>query len=495
MSAFNRMMSSMCRATPTRSQALTTGTVALYVIIASSCGKGMPGILAKRPSDLRIISGNGQIGLPGQELPDALVVRVTNSSGAPLAGQIINFKVVTGGGSVFAGVALSDADGQAKERWTLGATTGQQQLEARAVDSQTGLPIVFAIFQATATAGRFAQTGNMVSPRARHTATLLANGKVLVTGGVTGNSGGNSPVKSTELYDPATGTFSAAANMSSFRADHSATLLSDGKVLIIGGTAELSLYGATASAEIYDPASGTFAPTGSLNTARSLHTATRLSGGKVLVAGGYGTGGWLSGPNELYDPLTGLFTVTGSSCDGNGCQVATATLLKSDHVLVTEWWGAAKLYDPASGAFAPTGTLNVYRNQCATATSLENGNVVIAGGTDGNQALATVELFDVGRGTFAVSPNLLAARCYHAAVPIHGGFILVVGGMVPGNPWRMLASTELREPRTGVFVDGPNMSSPRTSHQVTLLQDGSVLLTGGYASPSENLASAEIFYF
>src|SRR5205807_441431 len=99
---------------------------------------------------LQAVSGDNQIGVVGKELPDALIVRVTTDAGQPVSGQLISFVVTSGGGSVFAGTSLADSDGFAQERWALGDTAGQNQLEARAVDSRTGTEIVFARFSATA---------------------------------------------------------------------------------------------------------------------------------------------------------------------------------------------------------------------------------------------------------------------------------------------------------------------------------------------------------
>jgi hypothetical protein len=129
---------------------------AVLAALLVSCGESGSSTPASPVASIQIVSGNAQTGFAGEELPDAVVVRVTDAAGTPVAGQIINFKVTEGGGSVFAGAALSDASGTARERWTLGPVTGlspvPQKLEARAVDTQTGGAIVFATFAATAAA-------------------------------------------------------------------------------------------------------------------------------------------------------------------------------------------------------------------------------------------------------------------------------------------------------------------------------------------------------
>lgn len=166
--------------------------------------------------------------------------------------------------------------------------------------------------------GSFSATGDMVNPRAFHTATLLSNGKVLVTGG---NGGG----VSAELYDPVTGSFAVTGSMSVARSLHTSTLLTSGKVLVVGG----------ATAELYDPPTGLFTTVGPLITARSVHTATLLDDGTVLIAGGAGGAGF--SPDtvtaEIYNPATASFARTGSM--GNGRLWHTATRLQDGNVLVT----------------------------------------------------------------------------------------------------------------------------------------------------------------
>ena len=146
----------------------------------------------------------------------------------------------------------------------------------------------------------------MAGPRGVHTATLLTNGKVLVAGGQTGSTG----LASAELYDPAANTWTAITPMGTDRVQPTATLLTNGQVLVAGG---LAAGGISASAELYDPATGSWTLTGSLATGRYVHTATLLQNGKVLAVGGFGRNGTSStylASAELYDPATGLWTAT-----------------------------------------------------------------------------------------------------------------------------------------------------------------------------------------
>jgi hypothetical protein len=179
----------------------------------------------------------------------------------------------------------------------------------------------------------FVFTGSMTDGRYLHTATLLNNGMVLITGGV--------HLASAELYNPATGTFSITGSMTTARYGHTATLLNNGMVLITGGQ---SSTGYSASAELYNPATGTFTGTaGPMTTGRSFHTATLLNNGMVLITGGYSGSSFLASA-ELYNPATGTFSITGSMTTGRSNH--TATLLNNGMVLITGGFNlaSAQLY-------------------------------------------------------------------------------------------------------------------------------------------------------
>ena len=167
----------------------------------------------------------------------------------------------------------------------------------------------------------------MAQARFFHTATLLPNGKVLVAGGC-GDVFCNSALASTELYDPATGVWTTIAAMATARFNHTATLLPNGKVLVAGGCTDTDCNTALISAELYDPATGTWTPTGSMSAGRFSHTATLLRSGRVLVAGG--TPGGITS-TELYNPHTGTWAPGATMTSPRESQ--TATLLPNGQVL------------------------------------------------------------------------------------------------------------------------------------------------------------------
>jgi hypothetical protein len=266
--------------------------------------------------------------------------------------------------------------------------------------------------------GAFTRSGNMITARSQHIATLLPNGKVLIAGGAQSASlsGGDVILASAELYDPGTGTFRPAGDMTTGRTMHTSTLLADGRVLIAGGYghgAEGPAGGRTAlaSAELYDPSTGTFTATRDMIAARGGHTAILLLNGTVLIVGGYGTGGYPDvAPAELYDPTSGTFTAGGAYVGRGGCDFcAPATLLPNGTVLFPGQY-PAQIYDPISNAFSAGGMM--IRDH-STAALLLNGKVLFAGGEDIGRS-ASAELYDTGTHTFAPRDHGAAARVAYA---------------------------------------------------------------------------------
>jgi len=270
--------------------------------------------------------------------------------------------------------------------------------------------------------GIWTVTGRLHVPRSSHTATLLQNGMVLVASGFPGETYPGHWATA-ELYDPASGTWTFTGKLNRPRFSHTATLLQNGMVLVAGGTT--SNYKLTAKAELYDPASGTWTETDSLNTARSSHTATLLQNGMVLVAGGVSHQG-MAASAQLYDPTRGSWTATGGLSTGRAFH--TATLLQNGMVLVAggKDTPSAELYDPASGTWTATDNLNTAR-YAHTATLLPNGKVLVAGGYHGRY-LASTELYDPASGTWTATGPLNTERSSHTATLLENGVVLVAGG-------------------------------------------------------------------
>jgi hypothetical protein len=288
--------------------------------------------------------------------------------------------------------------------------------------------------------GKFSQTYQMTEIVAAPEATLLADGRVLITGGYDPTVNISTYLRTAELYDPTTNRFTATGLMNAARCGHTATLLKNGRVLIVGGD---QLAGATA--ELYDPSTGKFTPTDSTSSWLQAHTATRLADGRVLIAGGASRTG-RSQQAELYDPGTGKFSATGSMATGRVNH--TATLLSDGRVLIAGGEGdgalsSAEIYNPATGTFTTTGSMHTAR-QLHAAVLLPNGSVLIAGGMAGGPGLASAELYNPGTGKFTAIGNMTKARSFPAAAPLTDGRVLIAGGS--DESYRVLASAELYEP-------------------------------------------------
>ncbi len=325
-------------------------------------------------------------------------------------------------------------------------------------------------------------TTSMVEARHSHTATLLPDGKVLVAGGNAYPRGGGdlADLSSAELYDPSSGTWTATGSMIEARALHTATLLPDGKVLVSGGYRGGPDGHVLSSAELYDPSSGTWSATGDMIEARLRHTATLLPNGKVLVSGGANGDDRASSSAELYDPSSGTWTATGAMVAAR--RLHTATLLPDGKVLVAggddRGSPSAELYDPSSGTWTATRSMVEARVE-HTATLLPDGKVLVAGGeSTGN--LPSAELYDPGSGTWTATRSMVEAHHSHTATLLPDGKVLVAGGSdFRGGDLVYLSSAELYDPRSGTWTATAAMIMARTFTTATLLHDGRVLVVGG----------------
>ncbi len=370
---------------------------------------------------------------------------------------------------------------------------------------------------------RFTPTGSMTQPRGGHSATLLPNGKVLiVNGGQLDIDDLLVPINSAEVFDPSQGTFTTTGAPCRTREFHTATLLANGKVLIAGGTnfnGYPTWLPSTATSELYDPAAGTFTATGNMSVGRTNHTATLLPDGRVLIAGGstsIGSGTstttQILASTEIYNPGTGTFSPGGDMSSPRAGQ--TATMLPSGKVLIVGGQNnqgalaTSELYDPQTNSFVPSGSMSGPRTG-HTSTLLTNGKVlVVGGGSAGNLTpgeiaaaspwLATAELYDPNTNTFAITGSMHDARIAHTASLLSDGTVLVIGGFKDyvGSPtwlgYESLDSAEIYDPATASFSATGPMNTTRFWQTATVLPDGAVLVTGGVGSDLTR-ASTEIF--
>jgi hypothetical protein len=338
----------------------------------------------------------------------------------------------------------------------------------------TGLPVCVPTWTST---------GPLAAARYSHTATLLKDGKVLVSGGQ--NISGNA-LALAEVYDPAAGTWSAISPMVVARTLFTATLLDNGKVLVLGGWRS-STY--LTLAEVYDPASGTWSATAPMAFARRQHTATLLKNGKVLVSGGSDGSSGLAAV-EVYDPASGTWSAAAPMASAR--YQHTATLLKNGKVLVSGGLSAsgshlatAEVYDPASNTWSATAPMTSSRED-HTAALLPDGKVLVTGGFNGSP-LTAAEVYNPASNTWSAAAPLASARYRHTATVLPNGKVLVSGGLNTG----VVALAEVYEPTSGTWSATAPMASARQLHTATPLPNGKVLLSGGITNVP--LAAAELY--
>ncbi len=277
--------------------------------------------------------------------------------------------------------------------------------------------------------GKFQFTGEMNERRVSPIAVLLPSGKVLIAGGWIGHGCTNSA----ELYDPATGHFTTiSAQMNASRGDARATALRNGDVLITGG-ADHDSPGGVASAEIFRAAAMKFESVAPMHFARVAHTATLLQDGRVLIVGGRGEK--VNSSAELYDPKTSRFTETGGLMTAR--YKHTAGLLPDGRVLIAggsderDWNGnldSAEIYDPRTGKFSSASPLNESRFKLPEeAVQLSSGQLLLAGGA------TQAEVFNPETGKFLIAFGEMAdARHFMTETRLRNGDVLLAGGY-PNN--------------------------------------------------------------
>jgi hypothetical protein len=337
-------------------------------------------------------------------------------------------------------------------------------------------------------------SGSLNTSRYRHSATMLNNGQILVVGGVSCPSSSSCTyLNSAELYNPDSSLFANSGTMATARSAPT-VLLNNGKVLVAGGYScdGSGNCSSLSSAEIYDPATGTFGSAGTMTVARSDHTMTVLGDGTVLIASGQNCTSATScsalSSAEIYDPKAGTFTSTSSVMSAPRFG-ASPVLLNSGSVLIaggfdgTNLPAAAEIYSPANGFTGTGASLNVPRFY-SSATLLNSGQVLVAGGLTCNLPGCpsnAAEIYDPVANTFTnVTGGLVVPRFNHTATLLSNGGVLVVGGYSScGSSCSSEASTELFDPVAGKFSSGQSVATARAGHTATRIANGNVFISGG----------------
>jgi hypothetical protein len=343
------------------------------------------------------------------------------------------------------------------------------------------------LVRADARVGSVSPGTPMLEPRSGHTATLLSDGKVLIAGGMRRNQ---DFYRSAELYDPATGKFQATGSMTLPRVGAAAVLLRSGKVLVVGGWVG---HECTDSAELYDPSAGRFSAVAKMTARRGEPRATLLADGDVLISGGADNdspGGIAAA--EVFHSATRTFEAVAPMHYPRISH--TASLLKDGRVLIAGGRGetitaTAELYDPATRRFVQTASLLTARYK-HTAGLLPDGKVLVAGGSDDrdwNGTMSSAEIYDPKTGRFtAASPmNVSRFKLPEEATPLASGDLLIAGGS---------RQVEIYNPQTGKFLLAQGQLTDAWHFMTeTRLKDGSVLLAGGY--PNSDQATTQTWIY
>lgn len=335
--------------------------------------------------------------------------------------------------------------------------------------------------------GTWSKVASLVTGRVKHTATLLRNGNVLIVGGL---DRANNALTSTEIYNPSTKRWTPAGSLRTARLDHTATLLSSGKVLVAGGLHAPFPAGSLASAELYDATTNAWSAAAPMIASRRGHTATLLADGRVLVVGGLSLilredGYFPSQPAfaEIYDPQANRWSTTAPI--GFSRYGQTATRLTDGRILVAGGRGDAailkstEIYGATEDRWISAAPMGAARSG-HVATLLRNGDVFLAGGVgeEPNFRPVTVtsgEIYDARTNLWVTVASMADIDVVSAATLLRNGRVLVVGS---GQ-----SQSELYDPARNAWSrTGPSMGGHIDTS--TLLPDGRVLLVGGYGNES-----------
>ena len=362
-------------------------------------------------------------------------------------------------------------------------------LPSRIVHGALGFLLCFGCC-VSAQADGFSSAPSLEQGRFAHSATLLNNGGVLVVGGATSST----VLSSTELLSAGSATWHFSGSLNNARNFHTATLLASGKVLVAGGQNGNTVLG---SAEVYDPATGNWSSAGTLNTPRSHHAAVLLASGQVMVIGGTsGDGTTTLTIPELYDPATNSWTNAAST---TARWYDAASLLPNGNVLVSGGASGGKtalasadIYSPGSGWSGSVGNMITSR-MGHSATALSTGAILVAGGFNGANTIDTGEVYSVNSNSWLSAGTLSTARWSHSSTLLSSGNVLVVGGFDASNT--PLASAEIFDPTTNAWSDGGLLQTARAQHTATLMSGSRVLVAGGRGVGVNNpeVATCELY--
>jgi len=358
-----------------------------------------------------------------------------------------------------------------------------------------------------ASSGTFTTTGSMNVVRQYDQAVLLSNGEVLVTGGI--NSEEGPPGTTTaELYNPATGTWSFTGSMTAARYYHSAVRLQNGQVLVAGGYgSEGGTCTDLASAELYNPATGTFTATGSMTMGRGSFVLIVLQNRQVLAAGGANG----SCPEdtetsaELYNPATGTWTATGSMTSDAGIILNVAALLQNGDVLVLPSQGIPNLYNPSTGSWTAAASPPGVVVASYQAILLPSGDVFAEGSTGDGSSGPAWAIYNPSTNqwtTYSAPP--CTSVCDGGAALLSTGNVLIAGGSTETRTgkhtyqYHVNGQAYLLDPSTLTWASTGSMTPPLVGGTVTVLSNGQVLFAGGGENNSEDtgtvaVAAAELY--
>jgi len=393
------------------------GALLAAIIVLTSCEKPVAPKTGGELS-LSVVSGDQQQGAAGQELPNPLVVKVTKSDGGPVRGQILNFRVVEGGGSVFAGAALTDERGIAQERWTLGSS-GAQKVEVRAVSNSTGEPQVFATFTAAIVCHDCWSTKASLNTGREYPASATINGKIYVTGG----RGSSGSVLSVEAYDHSNNSWSIVGDaMQSGTYGASAAEL-NGQLYVVGG--------GLPTLDSFDPVNGHWTHHTPPPTPRSFAGAAAINGIFYFV-GGFAAGLY-SNALEAYDPATDTWTsktpmptarrLLSVAAVGGILYAVGGENVQGDNP--TRPVPAVEAYDPATDSWTTKAPLPAMRTRAVA--GVVEGKIYVAAGWEGDFEATTSLAYDPVTDSWSTKSAVPTGRAY-ATGSVLDGLFFVIGG-------------------------------------------------------------------